>query len=292
MNSPLVSVVVPSFNHSRYIESCIRSIINQDYKNIELIIIDDGSIDSSVEVIESFDSENRRRFNRYHFIARDNRGLASTLNEALEWCSGEYIVFIASDDMMLPHRIRSQVEHFDTLGSSCAGIFGSSVIINDNGETVGELKVKNRLYDFLDIYFHRHNLPACTQMLRTHAVRQVGGFPVGYVIEDWFMWLSLTKQGYYLYAYEENLSSYRIHKRNTSSNVELMHRERLRILELYSNQFNSNTNNIARACCYLSTSLQYEALDKKWVYIFKSIRITPRVLFERKFYIAVKRALL
>jgi alpha-1,3-rhamnosyltransferase len=101
MHNSLVSVIIPSYNHALYIEECITSVINQDYKLIELIIIDDGSTDISVDKINLLVDVCKNRFLRFKFIARENRGLAQTLNEGLQWCEGEYIQCLASDDLIL-----------------------------------------------------------------------------------------------------------------------------------------------------------------------------------------------
>ena len=111
--NPLVSVVVPCYNHERYVKECIQSIIDQSYKNIELIVIDDGSKDASVAVIEGLRGACEERFTRFEFSARENRGLCNTLNQALDWCQGEYFAAIASDDQWLPFKTEKQVEYLE-----------------------------------------------------------------------------------------------------------------------------------------------------------------------------------
>ena len=101
---PLVSIVIPCYNHSQFVQETIQSIIDQDYENIELIIIDDGSKDNSVEVIQEMIPACEERFVRFEFRYRPNKGLCATLNEALEWCEGEYFSPLASDDIALPHK--------------------------------------------------------------------------------------------------------------------------------------------------------------------------------------------
>ena len=83
VNMPLVSIAIPSYNHEIYVQECIRSVIDQDYRNIELIIIDDGSTDNSVEKIEELIPLCKKRFVRFEFLCRENKGLSATLNEAI-----------------------------------------------------------------------------------------------------------------------------------------------------------------------------------------------------------------
>ncbi len=98
---PLVSVVIPCYNHENFVQDSIQSVIDQTYQNIELIIIDDGSKDGSVEKIQEMIPACQERFVRFEFRHRPNKGLSATLNEALEWCEGEYYSPIASDDIIL-----------------------------------------------------------------------------------------------------------------------------------------------------------------------------------------------
>jgi len=105
MPEPLVSVVIPCYNHEKHVQECIQSIIDQDYQNIELIIIDDGSKDGSVGKIEEMILGCKVRFKRFEFRHRENVGLSSTLNEAIDWCEGGYFSPIASDDVLENNKI-------------------------------------------------------------------------------------------------------------------------------------------------------------------------------------------
>ena len=104
-NRPEIFVVVPSYNHSPFVEKCLRSIIAQTVSPKKLLVIDDGSTDGSVEIIErvlrdcSFESE---------LIARENRGLSATLNEAFELSTGEFFAYLGSDDVWLPDFLSEQ----------------------------------------------------------------------------------------------------------------------------------------------------------------------------------------
>ena len=106
---PLVSVCVPAYNHEKYIAECIQSIIEQDYKNIELIIINDGSKDKTDEVIKSYEQKCQERFVRFEYRNRGNRGLSETLNEMVDWSHGKYFSAIASDDILLFNKILKEL---------------------------------------------------------------------------------------------------------------------------------------------------------------------------------------
>src|ERR1700761_5749677 len=109
-HNPLVSVVLPSFNHRRFVSNAIRSVYRQTYRPIELIIIDDGSSDGSAEIIRAFlNNEPPPKGISVHFSAQKNRGAPATINEGIENASGDYIAILNSDDAYFPERIEECV---------------------------------------------------------------------------------------------------------------------------------------------------------------------------------------
>ena len=109
MNEPLVSVIIPLFNKEKYISSTIKSVIAQDYKNIELILIDDGSSDQGYNVACKLVEANQSRFTRIVTISRFNRGQTATRNEGIKQSKGEYLAFIDADDVWVNTKLSRQV---------------------------------------------------------------------------------------------------------------------------------------------------------------------------------------
>ena len=108
--SPLVSVVLPSYNHRRFVNHAIRSVYRQTYRPLELIIIDDGSSDGSAATIREFlDSAPPPTGISVKFSARENRGAPATINEGIEKSSGDYVAILNSDDAYFPERIQECV---------------------------------------------------------------------------------------------------------------------------------------------------------------------------------------
>ena len=89
-NNSLVTVIMPAYNHEKYIKEAIESIINQDYKNIELIITNDGSSDTTNDVILSLANRCEERFINFKYISRANKGLINTLKEMEQFIDGKY----------------------------------------------------------------------------------------------------------------------------------------------------------------------------------------------------------
>ena len=123
-------VTVPSYNHAPFVERCLRSIIGQTLQPKKLLVIDDGSKDGSPAIIENvlndcpFDSE---------LIARENRGLCSTLNEALELSDGKYFAYLGSDDLWLPSFLDEQTRLLDARPDSVLA-FSHAYLIDENDD--------------------------------------------------------------------------------------------------------------------------------------------------------------
>ncbi|HCH8077766.1 TPA: glycosyltransferase, partial [Acinetobacter baumannii] len=232
---PLVSIVIPCYNHANFVQDCIQSVIAQTYQNIELIIIDDGSKDGSVEKIQEFIGECEKRFVRFEFRNRPNKGLSATLNEALEWCQGEYFSAIASDDMMLNDKIEIQIDFLkNSIDSTIVGVFGGYNLIDDTDAIIKTILKKEKKYVFNEIFLHNFDLPAPTALLKLECVRSVGGYKENLKIEDWYMWLKLTEDNHCLFYLDKVLVNYRYHESNFSKNLKLMNIERKKVIDYFT----------------------------------------------------------
>ena len=133
----LVSVLVFSYNHSGFIEKTIRSISEQDYKNIEIIVIDDGSTDNSVEVLKVL-----QKSISFKLFEKENGGVVSAINLGVKKVSGVYTILHACDDISLPKRVSNQVSVF--LNYPDASFISSNInLVSKNGVYLKELLVKN-----------------------------------------------------------------------------------------------------------------------------------------------------
>jgi len=107
MNEPLVSIIMPVYNGEKYIKEAIDSVINQTYKNWELIIVNDGSKDNTEEIIKSYNDK------RIKYFYQENKGVSAARNKALEVAKGKYITFLDSDDYLPPNSIKARVEYLE-----------------------------------------------------------------------------------------------------------------------------------------------------------------------------------
>lgn len=262
-----VCIAIPCYNHGNFIADTIKSIIQQSFLNIELIVIDDGSTDDSASRIRELVPLCEARFFRFEFRTRCNRGVCATLNEALAWCESEYFAPIASDDVLKSHKTALQVAYLAE-NTGCAGVFGAVEIIGEDGQVLhrpNSIRIhKCKKYRFRDIFMHMHNLPAPAQMLRSKALRDIGGYVEGLVIEDWSLWLLLTQSGYTLDYINDTVACYRQHERNTSSKFDLMLDGRMQILDRFRR---NDLYEQALARVYL-----IDALDRQMFELVRSVR--------------------
>lgn len=126
-----ISVVMTVYNGSSYIREAIESILEQTYTNFEFIIIDDGSVDDSCEIINEY----AKKDTRINLISRGNKGISDTLNEGLTVADGEYIAMMDQDDISLPNRFEKQVEFLDN-NNEYAAVGTLSELIGPEGDRI------------------------------------------------------------------------------------------------------------------------------------------------------------
>lgn len=211
LKEPLVSIVIPCYNHEPFIVDAIKSIINQRYSNIELIVIDDGSIDDSVEAIYSIAHECEERFSRFKLISRANKGVSATLNEGISLSKGEIIGFCSSDDTLHQNKVLEQVRFFSK-NKKYKFCFTKAYVQDDTGKVLdGQTQLINKnLQDdisFTDVLNFKVHLPVTGMYLAKFLKEDLKGFDERLSAEDYDINLRIlerTSAGFvdeYLYFY-------------------------------------------------------------------------------------------
>lgn len=286
-NTPRVSIIIPCYNHEKFVKETIQSIIDQDYKNIELIIIDDGSKDSSVSAIQEMIPQCEERFARFEFRSRKNKGICFTLNEALDWCEGDFLTGIASDDTIKNYKTSFQVDYL-IKNTNSIGVFGSVEHLHeDSGETIIRATSAKK-NNFKEIFMLQHDLPAGTSLLRTDSIRKLGGYKAAYLIEDWSLWLSLTEHGGTLDYIDKVMGTYRIHQNNISSNPDWMQRGMLEVVKLFSDH---PLYKKALAKTYMNIASYWVDVNfnKSISCTYKAIKVNYKIIFSEIFIITMIR---
>jgi glycosyltransferase involved in cell wall biosynthesis len=211
-HSPLVSVLLPVYNAGDYLDSAVRSILDQSYQMLELIAIDDGSTDGSGDRLR----DHADRDKRMRVISRENRGLVHSLQELIELAQGDLLARMDADDLSMPERIEHQVQFFEKQSDVvCVG--GGIIIIDEEDRelhhpppVLGNAHVQRSALE--------GRMPIChpAAMFRAGAVRQVGGYNAyAYPSEDLDLWLRLGEIGK-LDNVPQTILKYRVHSTSVS----------------------------------------------------------------------------
>jgi glycosyltransferase involved in cell wall biosynthesis len=206
---PWVTVICTCFNQDRFITSALQSVADQDYPNVELIVIDNASQDTSAEQIRAFQSQ----YPATHFIQNDtNLGLNRAFNQGLALAGGRYVIDLAADDLLLPHRISRQVALFEELAGPYAVVFSNATYIDEEGHPLNQhyptgpdgrsavqVPSGNVFQHVLESYF----ICTPTMMMRRDVLNELGGYDETLAFEDFDFWVRSSRQ--YHYAYQDEI---------------------------------------------------------------------------------------
>lgn len=162
-NNPLISVIVPTYNRENRVINTIESIVNQTYKNLEIIVVDDGSKDNTQQVVENY--LEKTGVTNLRYIRQANAGAPAARNHGFSLSSGTYIVFFDSDDLMLEERIEKQITAILKEGTQCSGCgfyynstSGKQYIPPPIDNNLLELFVKRKLIGSTQSWIYHRNL--------------------------------------------------------------------------------------------------------------------------------------
>lgn len=240
---PLVSVICITRNHERFCIESLDSVLNQTYKNIEWIILDAASTDSTVELIDNWLAENN--ICAVFLKEKELKPITVNLNKALTYAHGEYVQFLSLDDVLVLDKITVQVNKFKNLDSTYVCLYTDSITINENREIICKsgadwYKGINKKMEFfpsggLNVFKELCNgnfTAMLTMLIRTDAIKQIGGFDVKLSYEDHDLHLRLTRRFKYKYLNIKTVR-YRIHSNNLHKNKKSFRQLRDEVLIFY-----------------------------------------------------------
>lgn len=211
-----VSVLIPSYNHSRYIEEAVESVLAQDWPDVDLIVIDDGSTDESPRLLQAL----QQKHGSFQLLCRENRGLIATLNEGLSMATGEAVCLLASDDYLPQGSLKCRAEVLSADGS-LAAVYGEGFGVNASGEVQEEMlddfrRCMFREADPVALFLKGKNIPIHLLLMRKSLLDRIGGFDSRYRnCEDLDVQLLLFLTGGFCYI-EAPVYHYRTHGENIS----------------------------------------------------------------------------
>jgi glycosyltransferase involved in cell wall biosynthesis len=197
---PLVTIIVGCYNHSRYIKDALNSILNQNYKKIQLIVFDDASPDKSAEIIEEWIKYSD--INCLFIKNKFNVGLHNNLAKSFSHIEGKYFILMSADDLLMPKSIASQVDTIENYPDDYGVVYGDCSMIDSNGETLVQSMFKHykREYSMMPTgSIFSEVVKGFYFFLQASLVKTSSFFSINYIFkkdvlsEDWDIQLSLTR---------------------------------------------------------------------------------------------------
>ncbi|NUQ37267.1 MAG: glycosyltransferase [Caldilineales bacterium] len=224
VNSPRVSIITPSYNQGQFIEDTILSVLGQDYANIEHIVVDGGSDDGTIEILQRYDRQIR-------WLSEPDHGQADAINKGLRMASGDILAYLNSDDTYLPGTISLVVSQF--LAHPDTGlIYGDCQAINREGLPFGI--IHGHPFDVSRMIQRGEFIPQQAAFWRREVVEKVGAFDVNLhfcMDHDFFIRAGCNFPGLYI---PQVLANFRFHTLSKSSSQEERHwRENMAVSRRY-----------------------------------------------------------
>ncbi len=258
MKEHLISVIIPTYNRANYICEAIDSVLAQTYKNVEIIVVDDGSTDNTRDIIS-------QRYNsKVTYILQNNAGPSSARNNGIKHSRGDLIAFLDSDDIWLPEKLEKQVELINQsqdIGLVSCGLYQ----IDPNGNIIGNPLIrrnyKNKSSFLKELMIHNIIGGGSSSLIRRECFERVGFFDEEiWIGEDWNLWLRIAKN-YEVKFVEEPLIKYRVHGNN-------LHRDMTKIEDSMRKNVEKNIEKHRlilrrKAYSYIYIDIAHEYIDTK-----------------------------
>jgi len=222
---PTISVIIPVYNGEKTIKQTVESVLNQTFKDFELLIINDGSQDATLEIIQAINDE------RIQVFSYQNSGVSASRNRALTKAKGEFISFIDADDLWTPNKLELQLKALQD-NPQAAVAYSWSDWIDESGQFLrsgGHITVNGKAYEKLLLrdFIESGSNP----LIRKQALDEVGYFEQSVTpAEDWDMWLRLAAR-YEFVTVEVPQILYRISPNSASFNIVKMEAGSLKVIE-------------------------------------------------------------
>jgi glycosyltransferase involved in cell wall biosynthesis len=276
---PLVSIIVPSFNQGRYIKETLDSILGQDYRPIEILVIDGGSNDETLAVLKSFADVLEMRW-----WSEPDNGVADAVNKGLAKASGEILAIQSSDDIYLPRALSAAVE-FMAAHSDVALVYGDVELINEHSEVIGRDILSP--FAFNDYVGRFSYIPQPSAFFRRDVAREVGGWrqEVSYAADaDYWMRIAVKHK---VVKLDRLMARYRYHSEQRdiqSARIAQDWEKTIRSL-LDHNDLNKEAKRFARMGIHLAKyryTPETSWLRRSW-YLYRAFFSNPCAVVDKRF---------
>ena len=212
---PLVSVIMPAYNTEKYIGESIQSVLDQTYTNWELLVVDDGSTDTTAQIVRAFADSDRRI--KYFF--QQNAGQSKARNTAIQNARGTLLAFLDSDDLWLPEKLQLQLRAM--VATNVDVVYSNGFVIYEPGAPPGQMDfpivagtVEGR--KMFDLLLLLNFIPVQSVVLRKEVFDKAGPFEESLLCEDYDLWLKIASSGASFHGLNQKLIKYRRHPTATT----------------------------------------------------------------------------
>ena len=276
MKNPLVSVIIPTYNRALTLQATIQSVLRQTYKEFEIIVIDDGSMDDTEQIINNFNDK------KIIYIRQDHKGASFARNKGIGNAKGEYIAFLDSDDIWLSTKIEKQLAVFKNSKFNPGVVYCGIGYIDESSEEIREEKLsayKGNI--FLYLLGARRNVvlgAGSTVLVKRECFKECGlldeNLPYRIDLE---LLIRISRKFTFDYV-SQPLAKIRIHNKRMSSNIDSIIKGREILFEKIHNDLKKHRRVLAKY--YYQTGVLYLKkgdTNKHREYILKSIRAFPLI---------------
>lgn len=241
---PEVSVIIPVYNAEKFIKKTIESVLNQTYKDYEIIIIDDGSTDNSKKILDEFKDKVR-------YFKQANSGVSSARNMAIKEAAGKYIALLDQDDIWYPEKLEKQIS-FIKENPNVGMVYGDCYYIDDKDKVIYRVFEDQKYYQgkiFENLVIDNF-VPIPTVLIKKEVLDKTGLFLENYsYAEEYELFIRIAKD-YDIGCINEVLAGYRVHDTNLSKNIDKSLQEDIRVkedaLQKYAKQIEPIKNKVKR----------------------------------------------
>ena len=257
ISSPLVSVILPTYNCARFLPEAIESILLQTYNSYEIIVIDDGSTDNTKEILHPF-------MQRIRYIGlEENKGLPTTRNIGIQSARGEYIAFIDADDLWLPEKLETVVTYFDD-HPEVSMVYSRHLNIDEHGHISGESAKKSLPSGnvFIRLFSEQNFILTSTAVVQKKVFETTGMFDESfYNCQDWDMWLRISFY-FKVAGINKLLVKYRHNPHSLSKNRDNVLRYQKLVIDKTYQAFKDSKNGISEKLYKKRLALHYAKVGR------------------------------
>jgi len=201
---PRVSLVTPSFNQARYIESTLLSMIHQGYPDLETIVIDGGSSDGTLEILKRHEAQ------LAYWESQPDRGQADAINKGWRRATGKYVWWLNADDLLMPGSLFAAVQFLEA-SPAIDFVYGDTLLIDQDDVLLGRTRYPE--FDFVDFILNRRDLPQPGALVRRSALDRIGLLEEQlHYLMDYELWIRLALLGGQIARIDGPLALYRVHE--------------------------------------------------------------------------------